>query len=58
METSRNGRVVARVYRRLKRHLIQCGVHPIDAAFDAAIAIAYHEQRKAYKACIFYKLAS
>jgi hypothetical protein len=50
--------VIARVYRRLKRHLVKCGAHPIDAAFDAALLIAYHEQRKAYKALIFYKLAS
>jgi hypothetical protein len=38
--------------------MVKCGVHPIDAAFDAALIVALHEEKKAYKASMFYKLAS
>jgi len=50
---TRAGRVAARMYRRLKRRLISCGSHPIDAAFDAALMIALHEQYKAMKRICF-----
>lgn len=58
MGITRAGRVAARMYRRIKRRMVKCGVHPIDAAFDAALIVALHEEKKAYKASMFYKLAS